>query len=121
MLTQQCRAKILGKARYALFDTEMHTRALLQLVDLRRAIERQEFQIYYQPVCRRAGRIVGFEALVLAAPQRGLVSPAEFIPLAEETGLIIPRAVGARPATRCGHGRCSFPESTLLIQCEPVC
>ncbi len=93
--TAMYRAKILGKARYALFDTEMHTHAvaLLQLeTDLRRAIERQEFQIYYQPIVSlETGRIVGFEALVRwQHPQRGLVSPGEFIPLAEETGLIIP-------------------------------
>jgi len=93
--TAMYRAKVLGKSRYEVFDTEMHTRAvtLLQLeTDLRRAIERQEFQIHYQPIVSlETGRIAGFEALVRwQHPQRGLVSPAEFIPLAEETGLIIP-------------------------------
>jgi diguanylate cyclase (GGDEF)-like protein/PAS domain S-box-containing protein len=87
------RAKMLGKARYEIFDAEMRasTVARLQLeAELRRAIERQEFQNYYQPIISLdTGRIKGFEALVRwEHPTRGLVSPAEFIPIAEETGLI---------------------------------
>ena len=60
--------------------------------DLRLALARQEFLLYYQPiVCLETGRINGFEALVRwEHPQRGMISPAEFIPLAEETGLIKP-------------------------------
>lgn len=60
--------------------------------DIRSAIKRQEFQIYYQPiVCLATGKIAGFEALVRwQCPRRGLVSPGDFIPLAEETGLILP-------------------------------
>lgn len=89
------RAKMQGKARYEVFDTTMHTRAVTRLQlenDLRRAIERQEFRLYYQPlVCLSTGKITGFEALVRwQHPHRGLVSPAEFISLAEETGLILP-------------------------------
>jgi diguanylate cyclase (GGDEF)-like protein len=89
------RAKALGKGGYEVFDTSMHTQALtlLQLeTELRRAIERGEFRLYYQPiVLLESGRITGFEALVRwQHPDRGLVSPADFIPLAEETGLIIP-------------------------------
>ena len=89
------RAKASGKARYEVFDTIMHTQAvgLLQLeTDLRRGIERGEFQVYYQPIVSlQSGEITGFEALIRwQHPQRGLVSPAEFIPIAEETGLIVP-------------------------------
>lgn len=89
------RAKASGKACHEVFDTEMHTRVvkLLQLEnDLRRAIERQEFLLYYQPiVALTTGKIVGFEALVRwQHPEQGIVSPAEFVPMAEETGLIIP-------------------------------
>jgi len=93
------RAKELGKARYEIFNPAMHERAvaLLQLeTDLRRAIERQEFQIYYQPIVYLGpqpgtGRIAGFEALVRwQHPERGLLLPAEFIPVAEETGLSVP-------------------------------
>jgi len=92
------RAKELGKARYEIFDPAMHARAvaLLQLeTDLRRAIERQEFQIYYQPIVLLGsqpgmGKVIGFEALVRwQHPNRGLVLPEEFIPVAEETGLSI--------------------------------
>lgn len=90
------RAKSLGKARHEMFHPGMHDRAVAQLQldnDLRRAIERQEFQNYYQPIVSlvETGRIVGFEALVRwQHPRRGVISPAEFIPRAEETGLIIP-------------------------------
>ena len=88
------RAKKLGRARYSVFDTAMHLQAvkLLQLdTDLRHAIERQEFQLHYQPIISLStGSISGFEALVRwQHPVRGLISPAEFIPLAEETGAIV--------------------------------
>jgi len=89
------RAKENGKARYELFDQVMHARAVSRLQlesDLRQAIERQEFCVYYQPiVCLQTGRLAGFEALVRwNHPRRGIVSPADFIPVAEETGLIVP-------------------------------
>jgi diguanylate cyclase (GGDEF)-like protein/PAS domain S-box-containing protein len=88
-------AKELGRARYQVFDPGMHNRVveLLRLeTDLRRAIERQEFQVHYQPIVMLAtGTIVGFEALIRwQHPKRGLVFPAEFISVAEETGLIFP-------------------------------
>ena len=93
--TAMYRAKALGKARYHVFDPAMHQGAiqLLQLeTDLRKAINQQEFLVYYQPiVALSTSKIIGFEALVRwHHPQRGLVSPAEFIPVAEETGLITP-------------------------------
>ena len=89
------RAKALGRACHEVFDTEMHTRVvkLLQLENaLRLAVERQEFLLYYQPIVALAtGKIAGFEALVRwQHPEQGIVSPAEFVPMAEETGLIIP-------------------------------
>jgi diguanylate cyclase (GGDEF)-like protein len=92
--TAMYRAKARGKARFELFDASMHARAmtLLQMEnDLRRALTRQEFLVYYQPIVSLAtSRILGFEALVRwRHPERGMVSPAEFIPVAEETGLII--------------------------------
>jgi len=93
--TAMYRAKASGKACYEVFNIAMHTCALelLQLeTDLWRAIERQEFLVYYQPIISlKNGKINGFEALVRwQHPDRGLIYPAEFIPMAEETGLIIP-------------------------------
>ena len=93
--TAMYRAKDHGKARYEIFDTAMHTRAvsLLRLEsDLRRAFEKQELCVYYQPIVSvRTGELHGFEALVRwLHPERGIISPADFIPLAEETGLILP-------------------------------
>ena len=89
------RAKAAGRARYEMFDRAMHTDALerLQLeTDLRRAVELGEFTLHYQPlVSLRSGQITGLEALVRwKHPERGLVHPADFIPVAEETGLIVP-------------------------------
>jgi len=92
--TAMYRAKAQGKARHEVFTKTMHARAveLLRLeADLRRAIERQEFVVYYQPIVSAETRkIASFEALVRwQHPQRGLVFPSEFIPVAEETGLIV--------------------------------
>lgn len=88
-------AKALGKARYAVFEPSMSAGALARLElenDLRRAIEKHEFRVFYQPkVALESGRITGMEALVRwEHPARGLVPPLEFIPAAEETGMIIP-------------------------------
>jgi diguanylate cyclase (GGDEF)-like protein/PAS domain S-box-containing protein len=93
--TAMYRAKAQGKGTYEVFDKLMHARAisLLQLeTDLRQAVEREEFEVFYQPiVALETSRITGFEALVRwHHPERGLVSPVEFIPVAEETELIVP-------------------------------
>lgn len=89
------RAKALGRDRHVVFDHSMHERAVLLLrleTDLRRALDRDELVLHYQPIVSLATEaILGFEALVRwQHPDRGSISPAEFIPLAEETGLIIP-------------------------------
>jgi EAL domain-containing protein (putative c-di-GMP-specific phosphodiesterase class I) len=93
--TAMYRAKAQGKACYEVFDKGMHTRAvfLLQMEnDLRRALEREEFRVYYQPiVALENGQLAGFEALVRwQHPERGFINPGDFIPLAEDTGLIVP-------------------------------
>jgi diguanylate cyclase (GGDEF)-like protein/PAS domain S-box-containing protein len=93
--TAMYRAKARGRARHALFDTAMHQNAvrLLQVeADLRHALERDEMHVEYQPiVALESGRILGVEALMRwRHPQRGAVEPIEFIPVAEETGLIVP-------------------------------
>jgi diguanylate cyclase (GGDEF)-like protein/PAS domain S-box-containing protein len=87
------RAKHKGKARYEVFEPGMGTDALERLRlenELRRALERGEFKVYYQPVVAlEGGRIVGAEALVRwEHPIRGLLLPEEFLAVAEETGLI---------------------------------
>ena len=89
------RAKGTGRARHALFDTGMHDRAVALLeieADMRRAVERDELVMHYQPIVSLvSGRITGLEALVRwRHPRRGLIPPGEFVPLAEETGQIIP-------------------------------
>jgi diguanylate cyclase (GGDEF)-like protein len=86
-------AKALGKARHEFFDTELRVQASSRLrleTDLRLALARQQFQLYYQPIIFLAtGKISGFEALIRwRHPQRGLVPPAKFIPIAEEMGLV---------------------------------
>ncbi|HXW22215.1 MAG TPA: diguanylate cyclase [Rhodomicrobium sp.] len=89
------RAKADGRGVYRFFEPEMdalmQARRTLEL-DLRNGIANDEFQLYFQPLVRiDTGRVTGFEALIRwRHPLRGMISPAEFIPLAEETGLIVP-------------------------------
>ncbi|HET6763735.1 MAG TPA: EAL domain-containing protein, partial [Longimicrobiaceae bacterium] len=87
------RAKALGMGRYEVFDRAMHAQALLRLqteTDLRHAQERGEFRVFYQPIVRLAdGVMTGMEALVRwKHPERGWIAPPDFVPAAEETGLI---------------------------------
>jgi diguanylate cyclase (GGDEF)-like protein/PAS domain S-box-containing protein len=93
--TAMYRAKVLGGGRYQIFDTNMLTKALalLQLeADMKRAVKNQEWLVYYQPIISLAsGKVSGVEALIRwMHPERGIVAPLDFIPEAEETGLIIP-------------------------------
>jgi diguanylate cyclase (GGDEF)-like protein/PAS domain S-box-containing protein len=92
--TAMYRAKAAGKARHEIFDAAMHARAVEQLkleAELRQAVQREEFQLLYQPVVSLSDRrIVGFEALTRwRHPTRGLLPPSAFLQTAEETGLIV--------------------------------
>ena len=89
------RAKSKGKACYEVFEPNMSTDALERLeleTDLRRALGREEFRVYYQPeILLESGDIVGMEALVRwEHPEHGLLLPQEFLPIAEESNLIMP-------------------------------
>ena len=93
--TAMYRAKAQGKACYEIFDKGMHTHAVYVLQmenDLRRAIDREELRVHYQPIVSLdSGQLAGFEALVRwQHPERGFINPSDFIPLAEDTGLIVP-------------------------------
>ena len=89
------RAKEQGLGNYQIFDAAMHERMKMQVrleEELRRAIDRREFELYYQPVrCLNTGRLLGLEALLRwQHPTRGLLAPDDFLAAAEESGLIVP-------------------------------
>jgi diguanylate cyclase (GGDEF)-like protein/PAS domain S-box-containing protein len=111
------KAKAQGKSGFAVFGAEMHAQALAILkleTDLRRAIERSEFRVHYQPILSLASdKITGFEALVRwQHPTRGLVPPMEFIPFAEESHFIndIGRTVLQQACARMKAWQRGFPE-----------
>ncbi|GAB4374687.1 MAG: hypothetical protein Kow00121_19440 [Elainellaceae cyanobacterium] len=120
--TAMYRAKEQGRGRYQIFNPGMHTNAvaLLQLeTDLRRALDRKELQLHYQPIVSlRTKQIIGFESLLRwQHPKRGRVSPQEFIPIAEETGLIIPIGhwILQEACRRMRQWHQMFPEQKLTI------
>ena len=91
--TAMYRAKSLGKARFAVFDLDMRASVIARLqleTDLRSGLQREEFRNFYQPIVSLdSGQITGFEALLRwQHPTRGLLQPLDFIPVAEETGMI---------------------------------
>ena len=106
------RAKLQGPGAFQVFDDGMHARALARLrleTELRRAIERAEFRLHYQPIVSLAtGRLVAFEGLLRwEHPDRGLLMPDDFLPLAEETGHDPARSANGRcrrAAARCASG-----------------
>ena len=115
------RAKARGGGCFEVFHHELEGGALPRLdleIDLRRAISEGELEVHYQPVMRTRGPVVGVEALVRwRHPERGVVSPAEFIPLAEETGLILPlgRFVLDEACRQVGEWRRLHPELDGLV------
>ncbi len=124
------RAKEHGRARYELFDEVMRGRAISRLRvenDLRRAVERDELLLHYQPmVSLRDDRIVTVEALVRwRHPERGLIAPLAFIPVAEENGLIEPigRWVleqACAQAAKWYHMRPDAPPISISVNLSPV-
>ena len=123
--TAMYRAKAAGRGGFQLYDRSMNARALDRLrmeTRLRRALERDEFVLHYQPrVNVMTGEIVGAEALIRwQHPERGLVPPAEFIPLSEDAGLVIPigewaiRTVCAQTAAWTAEGLSCVPVAVNL-------
>lgn len=116
------RAKGKGKGCYVVFDAEMRDAALKRLqleTDLHRAIERQELQVYYQPIVRLdTSQIIGFESLLRwHHPSFGFISPGEFIPIAEESGIItkLGEWVLQQSCRQLAHWKQQFPDRVLSV------
>ena len=116
--TAMYKAKVSGKRQHQVFATKMHEQALKRLqleADLNQAIANQEFELYYQPIISfTTGKLCGFEALVRwISPTRGFVSPGAFVPVAEETGLIVPMGkwILETACQQMQEWRNSFPEA----------
>ena len=118
------RAKSEGHGTFSFFESEMDARAQTRRrieIDLRAAIENSVLQPYYQPlVDLKSGRITGFEALVRwPHPERGMISPGEFIPVAEETGLI--NAVGGLMLRRACMDAAQWPDEVrVAVNLSPL-
>src|SRR5262249_12250702 len=118
------RAKADGRNTYRFFEAEMDARAQARRsleLDLRAALVKGEFQLYFQPILSIAGNeIIAFEALVRwIHPVRGLIAPSAFIPLAEETGLIVP--LGEWVLRQACREAARWPESIhVAVNLSPV-
>ncbi len=126
--TAMYHAKVGGKARFAVFDQEMHALVISTMeteADMRRAIERQEFFLLYQPIISTSKfTLAGFEALVRwQHPTRGIISPDDFIPLAEETGLIVPMSlwIMREVGRQCAVWRQLLPTAPLTVSINISC
>ena len=115
------RAKDAGRARYVVFDPSMNATMLERLTlesELRQALARDELHVHYQPTVElESGRVIGMEALVRwIHPTRGSISPGEFIPLAEEAGLIrlVDQCVLRAATSQLAHWRHRFPDGQRL-------
>jgi EAL domain-containing protein (putative c-di-GMP-specific phosphodiesterase class I) len=114
------RAKRAGKARCEVFDSDMHATAVKRLrleTDLRKALDRGEFLNHYQPiVALPRGNIVGFEALARWQTAEGLISPADFVTVANETGIILAmnRALLTQACRHLRQWQERFPEQPAL-------
>lgn len=120
--TAMYRAQANSSNSYAVFSAGMQAETVQRFnleADLRRAIAAEEFTLYYQPIVNLAtNRIAGFEALVRwIHPQRGFISPGAFIPLAEETGLIVPLGnwICQTAIAQIQHWTQTFPQAGLIM------